>query len=181
MRFPFWILWCAVLLCGCSSVYHSYQGSSGYIDAPLQRDVYQVTYVGLPRHLATQVQSWATLRCAELTVEKGGRHFEVLDTKVERKVTTRLIAAQTTVERTVDDKKEKQKEKREEAPKKEVVIISSTPAHEVKEENVIVTIVMRILASPSTQSFDAINLLIDGKKQGFKFSAEVEALLSPQR
>lgn len=70
----------------------SRDGAQGYSEQVIEADRYRVTYTGDERQTAAEVRDLATLRAAELTMEKGGDWFEVVsdETNQDVEITDRL-------------------------------------------------------------------------------------------
>lgn len=54
-------------------------GGFGYTDQRIENDRFRVTYRGAPRMSSADVQDYALMRAAELTIANGGDWFEVID------------------------------------------------------------------------------------------------------
>ena len=64
----------------------SRDGAQGYSEQVIEKDRYRVTYTGDRSQNGPEVRDLATLRAAELTMEKGGDWFEVVSNETNQDV-----------------------------------------------------------------------------------------------
>ena len=80
--------------CAASPAYReaTQAGEPGYSSQVVEKNRYTVNYAGNSRQTASEVQNLALLRAAELTMEKGGDWFEIVNhvTTEDLDVSTRL-------------------------------------------------------------------------------------------
>lgn len=73
--FPF----AALLLCSCSTPYRPLKSGTGFADSQLAPDEFQVRFQGNGHTSSEQVQDFALLRAAQLTLQHGYGWFAVTD------------------------------------------------------------------------------------------------------
>jgi hypothetical protein len=89
------------VLVGCSSrpAYRPFDGSVGFSEAPIGRDVYSVTYAGASNMSAGQATWLATVRAAELAFEQGKPWFDIAETRADTITRTEQTAPYTQIDR----------------------------------------------------------------------------------
>jgi hypothetical protein len=73
------LLLAAFCLCSCATPYRPVASGTGFTDKQLQDDLFQVSFQGNGQTSSQQVQDFALLRAAELTLQHGFSYFAVED------------------------------------------------------------------------------------------------------
>lgn len=76
---PVLIFLLTAALTGCATSYHSKNLFGGYRDQAVAADVYKVTFNGNGATDVNTTYKYAMKRCAELTLQKNKRYFEVIN------------------------------------------------------------------------------------------------------
>ena len=86
MRTTTVVIFMAVLLSGCATVYQSEGFTGGYSETQLGENVFQVSFRGNGYTDRERASDFALLRSAELTLEKGFRYFVIVESEKHSKV-----------------------------------------------------------------------------------------------
>ena len=74
------VLPAAALVAGCvSNPYRPYRSGAGYSEAEVAPDVYEIAYEGTSTMSIGRATALAKVRAAEVTIDEGFRHFEILE------------------------------------------------------------------------------------------------------
>lgn len=70
-----------MLISGCATGYHKVGFTGGYSEMKIQDDIFKVEFRGNAKTSMARAEDFALLRCAEVTLENGYRHFIIVDEK----------------------------------------------------------------------------------------------------
>ena len=87
-------------LFGCSTPYQSTGVAGGFSETQLDKNVFRVAFVGNGYTRPTQVEDFALLRSAELTLKNGFRYFAILNEKSGKDISTYTSPSYSTVSST---------------------------------------------------------------------------------
>jgi len=91
------LLLAAVLgLCACAPLYAPYRGDTGYSEAAVQTDTFDVSFVGNDDMNETQCRKFALMRAAELALLHGRAWFEVTSAGARTRVLAGEVPATVT-------------------------------------------------------------------------------------
>ena len=79
---------CLLFISGCATGYGSHGLSGGYSSSQLQPNVFQVRFQGNGYTSMSRARDFCLLRCAELCLENGFTHFELVDKSSRVSVST---------------------------------------------------------------------------------------------
>jgi hypothetical protein len=151
-----------IALAGCKAVspYHPYNSTCGYSESPVAKDTYEVIFVGTRWMNEIQVQRYATVRCAELTLQNGGRYFEIQNRETFYKKVSKSVSGETTItEETVPGKMPG-------APPRKKTTITEDPPQHVTYAIPNSKIVFKIVDSETVDSLDATEVMANARADG---------------
>lgn len=150
-----WLFSCALLLLGCSSpAYRAFDGTAGYSQAQTAPGEWDVSYIA-PGDLApAHAIELATIRAAELTVQHGKSHFEIVKRENSVISSTESAAPYTDVYERIDG----------DGRKRTQVFSQSGAVRTVNRPATILTVTL--LDAPTPRSLDARAILDDAQARG---------------
>jgi hypothetical protein len=140
----------------------------GYASAPVRPDCLEIGYVGPPRYTSAQTHYYAALRAAELTIQAGKPAFQILlssDSKGRR-----LVDVPPTYETITST---------DANGDTTTTTIETSPGYTATVYYPVNTILIRLLASASAQSIDAIAIVRAAQEKGLPLEARTLAQLTP--
>lgn len=157
----------AMLLLGCSP-YRPFNGSTGYSEAPINADSYEVSFTGGSNMDATQGRYYATVRAAERAVQMGRPYILVEGASSLVQSDTHAVPGSATVIRSRDRRSGTS-----------ITTINEQPGYIATYNYLTTTIRVRMLDKPAPGSLNAMQVLRDAKaREKIKFDADVESRLA---
>jgi len=145
------ILLLVILLFFCAGNYRKYNGSVGYTDLKVGKDIYEIEFV-VKGPSILNAKKKAYVRAAEIGKELGYPFFDVLEINAENYEGTQLIEGKKVINETVSDSNKKKIEITETAPSYNKITSSASK--------------IKVIYSDSA-AFNVDEYLHIGKKSGY--------------
>ena len=154
---------------GCSGErYHAWDGTTGFSEAQLRPEEYEVSFAADSEVSPTQARAFATIRAAELALERGKNYFEIVETHDGGTRETVVVPGSTMVNTSRSGSG---------SNRSYWTTVNETPGYAKDYVNPVATILVRFADQASANTLEARQVLREAQQKGVKLRPETVSRL----